>query len=99
MAISKSKKDQKVEDHSIEVKRVKDFSEEEKTCIAFDMDVNGIAIYGAYYRAGKDKNGKDYSMISFPSQKGKDGKYYSHCFFKVTDADLESIEKQIDALL
>ena len=52
---------------------------------SFDMVVNGVTIYGCWYLEGTSKDGKDYQMISFPSQKGKDGKYYSHAWFKIDD--------------
>ena len=62
------------------------------------MEVNGVMIYGAYYRAGKTKKGDDYRMIAFPSKKGSDGKYYNHVYFKVSDELLDVIEEQIDQI-
>lgn len=82
----------------IEVNRVKDFSDDKGTCIAFDMTVNQVTIYGCYYREGTDKNGKEYSMVAFPSRKSGD-KYYKHAYVKLSDADIDNISKQIEALL
>ena len=62
--------------------------------------VNGIVtIYGCWYREGKDKTGKDYQMVSFPSQKGKDGKYYNHAYLKLQQSDVDFISKEIEKLL
>lgn len=85
----------------ISVKRAKDFTEEgsEGCTISFDMEVNGITIYGCWYREGKDKKGEDYQMVSFPSHKGKDGKYYNHAYVKLSKEDTENISKMIEELL
>ena len=61
--------------------------------VAFDMEVNGVFIYNSILREGK--NGQ---FISFPSRKGKDGKYYSHVFVKFSDDDVKSIVEQLEAL-
>ena len=98
MALNKAKKQEQEVSYQIEVKRIKDFSKDDQTSIAVDMVVNGVMIYGAYYRAGQSKDGKEYRMIAFPSKKGSDGKYYNHVYFKTTDDMLDEIEKQIDAL-
>lgn len=101
MAINKKAKAEaeKTADLTIEVSRVKDLADEKGTCIAFDMQVNGVTIYGCYYREGKQKDGKDYSMVAFPSRKVADGKYYKHAYVKLSDADVDNISKQIEALL
>lgn len=86
---------------AIEVLRAKDFTEagKEGCSIVFDMNVNGIIIYGCWYREGKDKKGEDYEMVSFPSHKGKDGKYYNHAYVKLQQSDIDNISKQIESLL
>ena len=61
--------------------------------VAFDFEVNGVSIYNATLREGK--NGQ---FVSFPSRKGKDGKYYSHCFVKLSEEDTKSIVEQLEAL-
>lgn len=100
MALSRSKsQEQKTEvKYDVKVTRVKDFTKDEKTCIAIDMEVNGVTIHGSFYRCGKTKDGKDYQMISFPSKKSGD-KYYNHAYFPISDELMPEIEKQIDALL
>lgn len=95
MAIAKKKTvDQSVE-YNVEVKRAKQF---ESGDIAVDMVVNGVSIYNCTYKSGV-KDGKEYAFVSFPSRKGKDGKYYSHVYFKISDELLADIEKQIEKLI
>ena len=67
--------------------------------VAFDMVVNGVTIYGCWYREGKSKDGNEYQMISFPSQKGKDGKYYSNAWFKIEDDVKDDIIAQLQNLV
>lgn len=104
MGISKNKKEQtQVQEQELDIKirRAKDMdpNAEEGCNIAFDADINGVTIYGMFYREGKDKNGKDYTMVSFPSHKGKDGKYYSYAYVKLSDAQVEFISNEIEKVL
>lgn len=103
MGISKNKKTEKPEalDLKWEVTRAHDLTKDgEEGCnIAFDWIVNDVKIYGCFYREGKDKNGKDYTLISFPSHKGTDGKYYSYAYVKLTDEQVEAISKDIEKVL
>ena len=88
---------------AIEVLRAKDFTKDdakENECsIVFDMKVNGVTIYGCWYRTGSDKKGEDYEMVSFPSQKGKDGKYYNHAYVQLQQSDIDFISSEIEKLL
>lgn len=52
--------------------------------VVFDMKANDITIYGCWYREYVNKEGKEGTMISFPSQKGEDGNYYNHCWFPIS---------------
>lgn len=61
--------------------------------IAVDLEVNGVSIYNATLREGK--NG---TFVSFPSRKGKDGKYYPHVYVKLSDDDVKSIVEQVEEL-
>ena len=61
--------------------------------VAIDLEVNGVSIYNATLRDGK--NGM---FVSFPSRKGKDGKYYSHVFVKLSDNDIKNIIAQVEEL-
>ena len=88
---------------TIEVLRAKDLTKDdakENECsIVFDMKVNGVTIYGCWYRTGSDKKGEDYEMVSFPSQKGKDGKYYNHAYVQLQQSDIDFISSEIEKLL
>ena len=100
MAINKGKKSKvKAVDHEIKVLRAHDMSGEEGVCIAFDAEVNGVCIYGCFWREGVDKNGKDYEMVSFPSHKGKNGKYYKYAYVNFSDADKDAIQKGIESVI
>lgn len=67
--------------------------------VAFDMVANGVRIYGMIYRAGVKADGDEYEMISFPSQKSKNDKYYSHCWFPMSKALKQSIIAELEKLL
>lgn len=67
--------------------------------VVFDMIVNGITIYGCWYHEGKSQKGEDYQLISFPSQKGNDGKYYNHAWFKIEDDLKNDIIEQLQKLV
>ena len=103
MAIKKSaekaekKEKMVVKPEDVKVDRAKDFEQS----ISFDMTVfDCIKIYGCTYRTYKEKKtGDEKGIISFPSKKGKDDKYYNHAYFFVTDDVLASVEKQIEALI
>ena len=77
--------------YDVKVTRVKAF---DNGGIRFDMVVNGITIYNMAVVGEGEKQ-----FLSFPSQKAKDGKYYSHCYFKITDELHKVIESQIESLL
>lgn len=100
MALKSKAQEQKQEaaKYDVKVTRAKDFTKDGKTCVAIDMEVNGVTIYGSYYRCGTDKNGKEYSMVSFPSKKSGE-KYYNHAYFPISEEVMDSIEKQIDQLI
>lgn len=84
--------------YKVKVLKVRQFENDNLT-IAFDMEVNGITIYSCWYREYTNKNGELADMIDFPSQKGKDGKYYHHCYFKISDELKKEIVDQIGSLL
>ena len=95
MAISKKKEAKASFD--IKVTRAKEL---ENGTIMFDMDVNGVSIYGCSYKTLQRKdNGEEFAKIGFPSRKGKDDKYYNNVFFKIEDETLKSIESGIESLL
>ena len=105
MAIKKNSKKEaetrELKQLEITVKRAKDFSDDEKTSIAIDLEVNGVTIYNCWYREGKKKDGTDYSMVAFPSREDpkNKGKYYNHAYVKLSEEDVENIASQIEQLI
>lgn len=63
----------------------------------FDMNVNGIDIYGCWYKEGV-KEGREWNIVTFPSRKYND-KYYPYARFFVTDEVKADIARQIESLL
>lgn len=82
--------------YDVKVTRAKEVKEGQ---VVFDMVVNGITIYGCWYREGTSKKGKEYQMISFPSQKSDNGNYYNHCWFKIDDDTQKNIVDQLQKLV
>lgn len=104
MAISKKntkkateeKKQEVIQDNKIEVTRVKEL----ENVIMFDVLINGVKIYGMSYREVEKKDGSGtFAAIDFPSRKGNDGKWYAHAWVKLSDRDVDTIERGIEALL
>ena len=64
-----------------------------KDHLFFDMVVNGVKIYGCRLVEGSKG-----TFVSFPSRKGNDGKYYSHAWVQLSEADIKNIVEQIEAI-
>lgn len=62
--------------------------------VFFDVEINGVTIYGC-----KVVEGKNGDFISFPSHKGKDGKYYNHAYIKLSDDQANDIISQVENML
>lgn len=82
--------------YDVKVTRAKEVQEGQ---VVFDMVVNGVTIYGCWYREGVSKKGEEYQMISFPSHKGDNDKYYNYCWFKVEDDVKASIIEQLQKMV
>lgn len=70
-----------------EIRSVKEF--EDSIVFALDVEIaedRMLTIYNCRVIAGKRGN-----FISFPSRKGKDGKYYGYVFLKLSDKEQEEI--------
>lgn len=93
---STKNKNQDAQTYDVKVTRAKETKEGQ---VVFDMVVNGITIYGCWYREGVDKKGNEYQLISFPSHKGDNDKYYNYCWFKIEDDVKASIIEQIEKLV
>lgn len=98
MALSRknNKEQEEVKDNDIKVEHVRDT---DKYGVFFDMHVNGVAIYGCSWIEGQRNDGTEYRFVSFPSHKGKDGKYYNYAYVKLSENDLDSIEKVLQDVI
>lgn len=67
--------------------------------VAFDMEVNGVKIYGCWYKEGTNKDGKEYQIVNLPQEKGKDGEYYSIAWFPMSKKVKEDIIDQLQKLV
>lgn len=82
-----------IEVRSVEVSRVRATT---NGTVFFTLALNGVTIYDC--RAMEGKNG---DFVAFPSEKGKDGKYYSKVYAPLSDEDnaaiIAEVEKQLNA--
>ena len=94
-----SNKDKKSVVKKIEVTRAIEFSSGD---VAFDLKVDdAVTIYSMLYKEVTSKDGKEYQIINFPQEKGKDGNYYNRVYFYI-DEDLKAeiirqLEEKVDA--
>lgn len=84
----------KKEDNAVTVEAKVTRANQVNDTVFFDMEVNGVSIYGC-----KVVEGSKGDFISFPSHKGKDGKYYNHVWIKLSDNDTKEIISQVEAAL
>lgn len=91
-------KNQESHTYDVKVTRAKEIKEGE---VVFDMVVNGVTIYGCWYREGVSiKTNEEYQIISFPSHKDeKTDKYYNHTWFKIEDDVKKSIIEQLQKMV
>ena len=82
--------EEKIPVSSVKVIRAKEY----KNTTFFDVEINGVKIYGCRFVEGKNGD-----FVSFPSYKGSDGMYYSHAYIDLDDAMVALIDEQIDKLL
>lgn len=101
MALKKTNKDAEKHEYEVKVLRAKELKASGKvsTNVGFDMEVNGIKIYGCYYKEGKKDDGKQWSLITLPQTKANDGEYYSIVWFPINKELTEEIVDQIGKLL
>lgn len=84
--------------YNVAVKRVFDLSDNDKTKVLFDMEVNGVSISGCTYREGV-KDSKEWQMVTFPQHKGKDNKYYNTVWMPMSKELTQTIVAQIEQML
>lgn len=70
------------------------------TMVAFNININGVNIYGMKVVKYKSKKtGEMGMMVAFPTRKGSDGKYYNECSFPMSKEMSEDIiAKVLEAL-
>ena len=89
---SKAKERETIEVISYNIKRA---VECRNGAILFDLELNGVCIYGCHIAVSRD----DKEFIGFPSRKGNDGKYYSVAYASLSDDDTADILDSVrDAL-
>ena len=64
--------------------------------IFFDLDINGLTVYGCTVAKRKTDESE---FISFPSRKGADGKYYSIVYCALSQEDQDRILDAVYDLL
>lgn len=85
------KTDDKKIAYEVEVLKAKEVKD---GVVAFDMKVNGVTLYGCWYREYINKEGKEGTMISFSSYKANNGEYYNHAWFPISnELKLDIIDK------
>lgn len=72
---------------------------DDKFKIMFDIIVRGVAVQGMCFQSYTNAQGEKGDMITFPSYKAKNGKYYNHAWFPITKELKDDIIKQIDSLI
>lgn len=75
---------------SFEVLRVKDTGK----LIFFDVKINGVTIYGCRVVEGQAGD-----FIGFPSQKGKDGRFYNIVYMPLAAEDQQKILAAVESML
>ena len=74
-------------DNDIKVKRAATAGKGKNKVIFADVIINGVTIYGC-----RIVDGRKGEFVAFPSQKSeKDGKYYNHAWFDLTEEESELI--------
>lgn len=84
----------KKEVNEIEVNAKVTRANQVKDTVYFDMEVNGVSIYGCRVVEGSKGD-----FVAFPSHKGKDDKYYNHVYVKLSDDQTKDIIHQVEEML
>lgn len=74
-------------------------ADEESFKIMFDIIVRNVAVQGMCFQSYTNKKGEKGDMITFPSYKAKNGKYYNYAWFAITNELKDDIINQIDSLI
>lgn len=103
-----TKKEAKAEDSKVfyEVKVEAARATKNDAIVMVDLDINGVKIKSCMLKevvCKKDgdvhKKGDICYVINFPSEKGKDGKWYNLAWCPLTSENIDDIVKQTESLL
>lgn len=83
-------------EYDVVIESAKEFKE---GSVVFHAIVNGVHIYNMWYKEYTNQKGEEGTMISFPSEKASDGKYYPRCFFPISKELKEKIIAQLEKLV
>ena len=99
--VGKKTEENKKYEYEVEVLRAYEMEGKSNTTYAVDLKVNGITIYGCFYKEGT-KNGKEWSLVQFPQYKGQDSKgetaYYNHVWFPTSREFTQKVAEGITSL-
>ena len=105
MAVKKTNKEEKKEVRKVEYKpaeinvsKVKEIKGKDD-CYRFNLEINGVSIYGCSYITYVNKDGKEDNFIAFPQYKGTDGNYYNTCWFPINDSAYSKEFQLIEELI
>lgn len=102
-SVKQVEKDQEQEQPKVEyTAKVLRATQFDDSSAGFDLQVNGVTIYGMVYREYVNKNGEEGFLIDFPSRKGTgnfSNKYFKHCWFPISKDLKDDIYNQIVHLL
>lgn len=84
---NKDNKPKNIDVRSMEVKSIREYN----GTTFFTLVLNGVSINGCRIASGKDSD-----FVAFPSYKAKDGKYYNHCYARLSEEDTDKIIKEIE---
>lgn len=93
---SQKKSNETKREYECVVTRAKEIKE---GTVSFDMEVNGVKVYGCWYKEGINKDGKEYQIVNLPQEKGSDEKYYSIAWFPMSKEVRENIIEQLQKLV
>ena len=90
--ITNTKKQENAAPIAWAVDRVRQWDDES---VSFDLQIavapeRILTVYGCRIAKGRQDD-----FVSFPSRKGKDGKYYSHAYLRLTQAEQDAIIAKI----
>ena len=104
MAFSKKKTTEEKTNYDVKVIAARQTKNE--SIVMVDLNVNGVKIYSCILKEvvfTKDteahKKGDVCTLLNLPQEKGRDGKWYERVWFPISNAMIDSVRKQVEAIL